>query len=277
MLISTDTLALHLHDPQWFIFDCRHDLMDHAKGEALYRAGHIPGARFAAMETDLAGEKSGKNGRHPLPSPAAFAAFLARNGVNDTSMVVAYDDAGGQFAARLWWLARWIGLKNVGLLDGGLPKWTAESRPVSRDVPAPTPTALRARADPLQVWSAAEVLAHLPDADFRLLDARAPERYRGDVEPVDPVAGHIPHAVNRFTKLSLNPDLTMRAPEALREEFSALIGNAKTVVHQCGSGVTACLNIFAMEHAGLPGSKLYAGSWSEWIADSTRPVVLKGQ
>ena len=234
------------------------------------------GAHYASIDIDLSGDKNGRNGRHPLPSPAAFTAFLARHGVSNTSTVVAYDDAGGAFAARLWWMARWIGLTNALLLDGGIPKWLAEGRALSTNVPVPLPSALRGQADPLMVWSSAEVLAHLDDPAFVLIDARAPERYRGETEPIDPVAGHIPGALNRFYKQNLNADLTLRSATELHEEFLQLIAGKPTgnVLHQCGSGVTACMNLLAMEYAGLKGSKLYAGSWSEWVSDPARPVVL---
>ena len=279
MLISTENLSQHLHDPAWVMFDCRHDLFDLAKGERQYREGHIPGAHFANVDTDLSGDKTGRNGRHPLPSPAAFAAFLARHGVSNTSTVVAYDDFGGQFASRLWWMARWIGLTNVLLLDGGIPKWLADGRPLSIDVPAPVPAPLRGQANPLMLWSAAEVLAHLDDTAVSLIDARAAERYRGETEPIDPVAGHIPNAVNRFYKANLNADLTFRPAEEIKNAFTALTTHkpAGNVVHYCGSGVTACANLFAMEYAGLTGSKLFAGSWSEWVADPSRPVVQQGK
>ena len=277
MLINTEKLAQHLQDPAWVVFDCRHDLFDPAKGERQYREGHIAGAHYASIDTDLAGDKDGSNGRHPLPAPAAFTAFLARHGVTSTSTIVAYDDVGGQFASRLWWMARWIGLANVQLLDGGIAKWTSEGRALSTDVPVAVPSALRGQADPLMVWSSAEVLAHLDDPAFALIDARAVERFRGDVEPIDPVAGHIPGALNRFYKQNLHADLTLRPAAELRDEFLQLLGNKATanVLHQCGSGVTACMNLFAMEYAGLTGSKLYAGSWSEWISDPARPVVAK--
>ena len=275
MLITTESLAQHVHDPAWVVFDCRHDLFDLAEGERQFREGHIPGAHYASIDIDLSGDKNGRNGRHPLPSPAAFTAFLARHGVSNTSTVVAYDDAGGAFAARLWWMARWIGLTNALLLDGGIPKWLAEGRALSTNVPVPLPSALRGQADPLMVWSSAEVLAHLDDPAFALIDARAPERYRGETEPIDPVAGHIPGALNRFYKQNLNADLTLRSATELHEEFLQLIaGNpTRNVLHQCGSGVTACMNLLAMEYAGLKGSKLYAGSWSEWVSDPARPVV----
>ncbi len=278
MLINTHDLSLHLGDPQWVIFDCRHDLLDLGKGERLYRQGHIPGAHFAHLDTDLSGEKDGGNGRHPLPSPAAFAAFLARHGVTGTLAVVAYDDAGGAFASRLWWMARWIGLPRVYLLDGGFPKWSAEARALSTDVPIPRPVALQAKSDSLMLCSAADVQAHLDDPAYGLIDARAPERYRGEVEPFDPVAGHIPGAINRFYKLNLNDDLTMRPAAEIRDEFLELVPNrqSENVLHQCGSGVTACMNIFAMEYAGLKGSKLFPGSWSEWVSDPSRPIIGKG-
>ncbi len=276
MLVSCAELAAHLDDKNWIIFDCRHDLMDIGKGERLYREGHIPGAHFAHLEIDLSGEKNGRNGRHPLPSPAAFGAFLARHGVGQSTRIIAYDDAGGPYAARLWWLARWIGLDTVSLLDGGLPAWIAAGLPLSRDVPVARPSALRAQADPLMVLSAEEVGARLGDEEsMTLIDARAPERYRGDVEPIDPVGGHIPGAFNRFFKDNLRADLTLLPAEELRAAFRALAPslNPSRVVHQCGSGVTACANLFAMEYAGLHGSKLYAGSWSEWVSDPARPVA----
>lgn len=275
MLVSTAALAGHLNDPAWVIFDCRHDLVDHAKGARLYREGHISGAHFAPVETALSGPKTGINGRHPLPDPSEFLGFLARHGVSRDSTVVAYDDVGGQYAARLWWLARWVGFPGVLLLDGGLPLWRAENRPLSSDVPVPVPAALVGTPDRAQFWDVAEVQRHLAVSECALIDARAPERYRGETESIDPVAGHIPRALNRFFKLNLNPDLTFRPAADLRSEFSALLQGRTPdhVAHQCGSGITACVNLFAMEYAGLPGSKLYPGSWSEWIADPARPTV----
>ena len=277
MLVSTEQLASHLNDPAWVIFDCRHDLGDHGKGERLYRESHIPGAHFASVETALAGMKNGKNGRHPLPTPAAFGEFLASRGVTPATTIVAYDDAGGLYAARLWWLARWIGLTQVALLDGGWPKWAVEGRAATAIEPTPVAAAAPwpVRADAGSVWSAGDVLRQLEDRSFGLIDARAGERYRGEVEPMDPVAGHIPGALNRFYKANLKADLTLRPAAELKQEFSALIGSRapERVGHQCGSRITACANIFAMEYAGLPGSKLYAGSWSEWVADPSRPVA----
>ncbi|MEI6738074.1 MAG: sulfurtransferase [Pseudomonadota bacterium] len=279
MLINAQTLAQHLDDPSWAIFDCRHDLMDLAKGERLYREGHIPGAHFASLDVDLSGEKTGTNGRHPLPPPASFVAFLARHGVSNQTTVVAYDDVGGQFAARLWWLCRWVGLQQVALLDGGISKWVDDGRTLSNVVPRPTVATLAGHANAAMVITAAELLPCLPTASAPgriLIDARPPQRYRGEVEPLDPVAGHIPGAINHFCKENLNSDLTFKSQDDLRKIFMAMLGSASPadVVHQCGSGVTACANLFAMEHAGLKGSSLYAGSWSEWVSDTTRPVKL---
>ena len=275
MLVDTTHLREHLNDPNWVIFDCRHDLFDHQRGSLLYAEGHVPGAYFVPVETALAGTKTGKNGRHPLPDPGAFAAFLAQHGVTVNSQIVAYDDVGGQYAARLWWLARWIGLPHVAVLDGGFSLWVAQGHPVSLQSPQGRDGSVIARPDPKMVLSVDDVLVGVTSGRIRVVDARAPERFRGDTEPIDPVAGHIPAARNRFFKLNLNPDLTMRPVSELRPEFEAVMGDfrATDVVHQCGSGVTACANLLAMEHAGLRGSRLYVGSWSEWVADPTRPVA----
>ncbi len=276
MLIDAAQLGGNLQRSDWVVFDCRHDLADTARGAKLYREGHIPGAHFAAVDTVLSGAKTGKNGRHPLPAAAEFAAFLAKHGVKPETTIVAYDDAGGLFAARLWWMARWIGHERVALLDGGLPKWIADGRAVTAEVPvAVEAKPLAVRENAAWVWSAEDVLRQIGDAAYALLDARAGERYRGEVEPMDPVAGHIPGALNRFYKTNLKADLTFRPREELRRELSELIGGRATerVGHSCGSGITACANIFAMEYAGLAGSKLYAGSWSEWVADPSRPVA----
>lgn len=276
MLISTTQLRAGLHQADWVVFDCRHDLADHARGARLYREGHIPDAFFAPVETALSGSKTGLNGRHPLPSAEDLAAFFAAHGVDETTQIVAYDDVGGQYAARLWWLARWIGLTRVAVLDGGLPKWLADGNPLETATPpARTQTSLVPRPDNSLFRRVDEVVSGVENGTYKVIDARAPERFRGEVEPIDKVAGHIPSAVNRFFKLNLNADLTMRAPEELCREFSALLGSRapETVVHQCGSGITACVNLLAMERAGLPGSKLFVGSWSEWSADPARPVA----
>ena len=275
MVVSTTELSEHLNDPDWVIFDCRHDLMDPGKGAAIYAGEHIMGAYFASVDTDLSGAKTGHNGRHPLPRPGDFTAFLAKHGVTEKTRVIAYDDVGGQYAARLWWVARWIGFEGVALLDGGWAKWRAEGRPVDQLVPALRKGALAARVNESLLVRVDEVLANLDTSKRVVIDARAPERYRGEVEPLDRVAGHIPGALNRGFKQNLNEDLTLRGPAELRANFEALLGTRlpEEVVHQCGSGITACVNLLAMEQAGLTGSKLYAGSWSEWSSDPTRPVA----
>jgi len=274
MLVTATELANQLDNPEWVIFDCRHDLMQPEKGERAYREGHVPGAYFAHLEIDLAGEKTGSNGRHPLPSPVVFSAFLARHGVNNGSTVVAYDDAGGAFAARLWWMCRWVGMTNAKLLDGGISKWIADGYALSAAVPLPHHGAFSGHADAQMLIAADELLPRLGSTEMVLIDARAPERFRGDVEPIDPVAGHIPGAVNRFYKDNLNADMTFKSSEALRVAFSEVVADhtADEVINQCGSGVTACANVFAMAYGGLGMSRLYAGSWSEWVADPTRPV-----
>lgn len=281
MLIRAADLRSRLSSPDVIIFDCRHDLLDHTRGARVYTEGHLPGAHFAPIEGTLSGAKNGTNGRHPLPPPEAFAEFLRQHGVTPAHTLVAYDDSGGLYAARLWWMARWIGLERVALLDGGLPRWVAEGHPVSTERPTPQPAAaplaVRVRADLTR--SAADLLSRLHEPTALALDARAAERYRGENETIDPVAGHIPGAQNRFYKANLNADLTYRDPATLRAEFVALLAgrDPAQVTHYCGSGITACANLFAMELAGLTGSRIYPGSWSEWIADPSRPVGRHAQ
>ena len=275
MLISTTQLHARLAAADCLIFDCRHDTFDFQRGARVYAEGHIPGAHFVPVESELAGEKTGRNGRHPLPEPTAFAAFLNRYGATSSTQLVAYDDAGGQYAARFWWLARWIGLTRVAVLDGGLPKWIAEARPLVIEVPVPRGGgSVAAIVDDSRHLPITALETALTEGTGLVLDARAPERFRGEAEPVDKVAGRIPDARNRFFKLNLNADLTMRPAEELRREFATVLGEWRPdqIVHQCGSGVTACVNLLAMEHAGLTGSKLYVGSWSEWIGDPARPI-----
>lgn len=264
-LVSTQQLADQLR--QWRVFDCRHDLMKHELGEQQYREAHIPGALFASMERDLSGPKTGKNGRHPLPDPAAFVAWLGKQGLRTDDQVVCYDAANGSMAARLWWMLRWIGHKNVAVLDGGFAKWVKEGRPVDARAPRFDATVYRAGTPSGAVR--AETVLDNP----LLLDARAPARWRGEQEPIDPVAGRIPGAKNRFNAENVQPDGTFKDAASLKKDFLPLLGahQPADVVHYCGSGVAACHNLLAMEIAGLPGGKLYAGSWSEWIADSRRP------
>lgn len=273
-LVSTDELIAHLGDPSWRIFDCRHDLQNVEYGADAYAKGHIPGATFLHLDRDLSGEKNGRNGRHPLPDPAVFAQRLGEWGVGPDTQVVAYDNEGGVFASRLWWMLRWLGHDNVALLDGGLPGWRRAKQALVTETPVFAPTAFPVRPQALTV-DAGFVLAHL-GTRMLIVDARAPERFSGAQETLDPVGGHIPGAVNRFYFDNLDDSgCYFRPADELRAEFEALLDGrqAAEVIQQCGSGVTACHNILAMEIAGLAGSRLYPGSWSEWCADPARPIA----
>ena len=274
-LISTGELAAHLDDPSFVIVDVRHDLAQpDTLGESQYRASHIPGARFAHIDRDLSAPKTGKNGRHPLPSPEACAALFGRLGIDAGKQVVACDAGGGMYAPRLWWMLRWLGHDAVAVLDGGFAKWVREGRPVTAEISDVHPTTFPIRRVDRTV-GAADVLASLADRSLIVVDARGAERFRGDVEPLDPVAGHIPGSVNRPYTLNLEPDATFKSGENLRAEFASVVGEvpASRIVNSCGSGVSACHNLLAMEIAGMSGSLLYPGSWSEWCADPSRPVA----
>jgi len=272
-LVPTRVLAEHLQDATWRLFDCRHELTQPGLGATQYAEGHIPGAVHAHMDRDLAAPPNGANGRHPLPSPEAFAAWLGRQGLRPTDQVVAYDASGGTAAARLWWMLRWLGHEAVAVLDGGFNAWRKEGRPVTASVPRIEPTRYPGKPRADAEVDAARIVAHLGHADMMIIDARSAERYRGEKEPIDPVAGRIPGSRNRFCGLNLAPDGRFKDAATLRSEFDALLDGLVpgAVVHSCGSGVAACHNLLAMEVAGLSGSRLYPGSWSEWIADPARP------
>ena len=273
-LISTTTLAEKLTDKNLIIVDSRHDLMNPALGRDAYAAGHIPGAIFLSIDDDLSAKKSGSNGRHPLPTPEAFAATLGAKGINNSSSVVVYDQGNAMYAGRLWWMLCWLGHDDVRVLDGGIAQWQKEARPVETTVNTKVATAFTASPREHMRLTAAQTQAAIADPTRRILDARAPERYRGEVEPVDPVAGHIPGAFNRAFANNLR-DGVFKPVGELKLEFEAILaGRApEQLIHQCGSGVSALANMIAMEHAGLAGSRLYAGSWSEWCSDATRPVA----
>jgi thiosulfate/3-mercaptopyruvate sulfurtransferase len=266
-LVSGAALAGH---PGWRVFDCRHDLAKPGWGEAEYRKAHIPGAVFAHLDRDLSAPATGKNGRHPLPAFEAFVIWLGNKGVRPTDQIVCYDQGSGAYAARLWWMLRWVGHESVAVLDGGLAKWLQEGRPVASQIPeiSETPYPGKVQAVSVEV----EEVEKLPE-DMVLLDARAAARYRGEQEPIDPEAGRIPGALNRFINENLNADGTFKSPDVLVSEFEKILSgkNPREIVHYCGSGVAACHNALAMEVAGLSGSRVYVGSWSEWIADPRRP------
>ena len=276
-LISPADLAAHLDDPNWVILDCRHDLMNPAAGPDGYAIGHISNALFAALDTQLSGPKQGADGvfrgRHPLPERAALIDTLRTWGINPDSQVVAYDAHGGMFAARLWFLLRWVGHAGVAVLDGGLAAWQAQGLPMSDQVPVRAPGSIAAQAPLGATVSAADVLHNLASGANTIVDARAPDRFRGENETMDPVGGHIPGAKNRFFKDNLQADGRFKSAAQLKADFANLIDEPARAVMQCGSGVTACHNLLALEVAGMPGAALYPGSWSEWCADPARPIA----
>ena len=273
-LISTDVLAARLGDPWFIVVDCRFRLDDVSWGEREWMAGHIPGAVYAHLDRDLSGSKTGRNGRHPLPDIARLATTFGRWGIASGKQVVAYDQDSGMFASRLWWLLRWLGHDAVAVLDGGFGKWVAEGRPESLVNDPQEPVEFLPAPRSGMIVGAEDVTTLRRDPDWRLLDARAPERYRGEVEPMDPVAGHIPGAENYFFQGNLDEGGSFRTPEELRSRFAPAIGGVSPehVVCYCGSGVQACHNLLALEHAGVAGAKLYPGSWSEWSSDPSRPI-----
>ncbi len=275
-LVAPDELFAHLDDPDWAILDCRFSLADAKHGRRAYARGHVPGALYAHLEEDLSGPVAAgaASGRHPLPEIADFARTLGGWGIDERTQVAVYDDQGGAMAGRLWWMLGWVGHDAVAVLDGGWQRWCGEGRPVARGEKGRSAAVFAAAPRPERLASAADVLARVDDPAAPLLDARAGERYRGEVEPLDRVAGRIPGAVCAAFEGNLSRDGTFKSRRALRERFRNLLGDAppERAISYCGSGVTACHNLLAMEHAGLAGGRLYAGSWSEWIADPDRPV-----
>ncbi len=273
-LVDAATLGAHLDDPAWRVIDTRHQLADVSYGQRVYGEGHIPGAVFLHCDRDLSGPVNGRNGRHPLPDPEVLAGRFGQIGIGPDTQVVVYDDARGMIASRLWWLLRWLGHDKVALLDGGLQAWQTAGHPLTQDAPLVRPAAFTINMRECRV-DADVVQAFLATSRMHLVDARSPDRFRGENETIDPVGGHIPGAVNRFFRDNLQADGRFKPAAELRGEWLAVLAGSlpELVVHQCGSGVSACHNILAMEIAGLTGSRLYAGSWSEWCADPSRPVA----
>lgn len=279
-LISTAEVAAHVEDPMWRIVDCRHTLADHGLGERRYREGHIPGAVYASMERDLAGPVAlGVTGRHPLPEPADFAATLGSWGVGEGVQVVAYDDAGGAMAARLWWMVRWLGHDAVAVLDGDFRAWVAEGRPVMAGIEHRAPRVFTPQVRWDRVATTAEIEAKLGTPELALFDARSAERYRGENETIDPKGGHIPGAISAPYQANLRPDGHFLPEAELRARYAALLGErrAEECVFSCGSGVTAAHDLLALAHVGYAMPRLYVGSWSEWVADPARPVATGDQ
>jgi thiosulfate/3-mercaptopyruvate sulfurtransferase len=273
-LVSAAELAARLDDRSWLILDCRNELTDREAGRRAYAEGHIPGAHHVHLEETLSGPITGRSGRHPLPDPQVFTERMRGLGLDSGMQVAAYDAMGGVMASRLWWMLRWLGHSAVAVLDGGWKAWLDGGHPVSRESPAVRRGSFQG-APQANTVDAAFVLAHLGDPRVVVVDARAADRFRGENETLDPVGGHIPGARNRPYSENLTAQGTFKPPEQLREAFDRLLSGTPpgSIVHQCGSGVSACHNILAMEAAGLTGSRLYPGSWSEWCADASRPVA----
>lgn len=274
-LISAAELADNYHRPDWVIFDCRFSLADITVGRKAYREGHIPDARYADLNQNLSSSVKSYTGRHPLPDFNALSKQLGLWGVNNRSQVIVYDDASGAFAGRMWWLLRTMGHEQVAVLDGGIRHWQKQQRPITTVLPKIAPCVFRGYLDQKQWLNAIEVENGLASNNITLIDARTPERFMGLQEPIDPVAGHIPKALNRPFQLNLDKAGLFLSPLQLKSQFQDLTDerNPKQIVHMCGSGVTACHNLLAMEVAGLSGSKLYAGSWSEWITNQNHSMA----
>lgn len=274
-LIDTATLARHLERSDWVVFDCRFELGNPGWGEREYAAAHVPNAHYLHLDRDLSSPIGDGTGRHPLPAPEEFARTLASRGVGAECQLVAYDQGNGVYASRLWWLARWIGLRKVAVLDGGLAAWRSAGLPVNQDIPprTPRPLSITVNAD---AWVSADAVDRLRERPGTLLvDARGPDRFAGRNETIDPVAGHVPGARNHPFAGNLGPDGRFLDAATLRRRWSTLLGSlpASSLVAMCGSGVSACVNLLALEHAGLSGARLYPGSWSEWIRDPRRPIA----
>ena len=274
MLVSIDDLAADLSNPDLVVVDCRFNLQQPAAGSRLYAERHIPGAYYADLDRDLAGPRTAETGRHPLPDVEDLQQLLSGFGIGPETRVVVYDEGGGALAARLWWLLRWLGHTEVSLLDGGFAAWCAAGLPISTEVPARRKGRFVARPGSMPVATTRNIEAALGPARSLLLDLRSHDRYLGRVEPIDPVAGHVPGAVSAPFSRNLGPDGRFLPAAELRRNYSAMIGDRPVaeVVCMCGSGVTACHGIFALELAGWPGAGLYVGSWSEWIRSAGRPV-----
>ena len=275
-IVSSEVLLSQLVNPSWIVIDCRFDLADVEAGRRAYQSGHIAGAYYAHLDEDLSGPITPQSGRHPLPDPDVLCDTLGAWGVTPGSQVVVYDAAGGAIAARLWWLLRWLGHQNVAVLDGGWQRWHSRAYPLQQSTSVTLPSHYPGEANHARWLGSDQVAYALEENEIVLLDARAAERFEGRVEAIDPVAGHIPGAINCPFQLNLDSKGCFKQPAQLWAELQAVLKerSADEVVHMCGSGVTACHNLLAMEIAGLHGSSLYAGSWSEWIRDPARPLSL---
>lgn len=274
-LVSAHELKDGLGNSDCLVIDCRFNLADTAAGELAYQQAHIPNAFYLHLDRDLSSPITPLSGRHPLPAPEMLSATLQQCGVSSSSQIVVYDDCGGMMAARCWWLLRWLGHQSVAVLNGGLPAWVDAGFPIETDIPCGVKGDFVGSANQDACLSQTQLKAFQIGKDIQLIDARAAERFAGKVEPIDPVAGHIPNALNRPLMDNLDGGF-FKPAEQLRDEWLSVIDDVAPtdVVHMCGSGVTACHNLLAMEHAGLSGSRVYPGSWSEWIRDPQNPVTV---
>jgi len=274
-LVTTEELAAHIDDPDWLIFDCRFTLTEAGAGRKNYAQAHIPGAIYVHLEEDLSSAISNTSGRHPLPDADSLSKKLSAWGVDNTKQLIVYDDAFGAIAGRMWWILRWLGHTKIALLEGGLPVWLRDGHATTERLPILTPAIFQPQINTSLVVNTDDVEAMMNDDSYLIIDARSEERFEGVLEPFDKVAGHIPGALNVPYDDNLSVSGGFETQEELYESYSDRVNDLKNenIIHMCGSGVTACHNILAMEHAGLTGSRLYAGSWSEWITNSTRPIA----
>lgn len=276
-VIAAHTVVEYLDHNNWIIIDCRFSLADPHAGINAYRLGHLPHARYVHLENDLSAAVTSLTGRHPLPDFNQLAKKIAALGITFNNQIVVYDDAGGAMAARLWWLLRCLGHASVAVLDGGIQHWLAQNHPTTTHLPRYKVGHFKAYLDTTRWLETRDIENSLARKSICLIDARTAERYRGEHEPIDPVAGHIPGALNRPFQANMNTNGLFLSSNELHHQFKTLIHDtpAEHVVHMCGSGVTACHNLLAMEYAGLVGSKLYPGSWSEWIRNKNRPIATQ--
>ncbi len=278
-IVSAEVLAQNLDNPNWVILDCRDSLADKKWGYKSYLEGHIPSASYCYLYDDFSSPITPTTGRHPLPKANELAKKLGNWGIDMNTQVVVYDDMSGAFAGRMWWQLRALGHQNVAVLDGGLKYWLAQNHPLTTEIIEPIQREFVVDFNPAPLVTVNQVSNNIEEnineKSFSLLDARAAPRYRGEVEPIDPIAGHVPNALNRDFTLNLDEQGLFLSADELKKQFQPIVDQAPNhqVAHMCGSGVTACHNMLAMEIAGLSGSKLYLGSWSEWITDSSRPIA----
>lgn len=277
-LISSQDLAEHINQSDWVILDCQHNLADFSWGKQAYLTAHLPHAQFVDVEAVVSGDKHDTEGhfrgRHPLPTKSAFIENMRQFGINNDTQVIIYDTKNSMFAARLWWMLKWIGHEQVAVLNGGLAHWQSQGLPVTATVSeAREPGHITERPALVDTVDLAFVKKNLDQQQYRLIDARASNRFHGQNETVDPVAGHIPHAINRFFEDNLQADGTFKSPEQLKAEWEPLIKDPHFTIMQCGSGSSACQNILALETIGLSGTKLYSGSWSEWCSYPELPIA----